>query len=130
GALPEQLVDELAHEATKAAEHFLRMCIRALDFCPPVGLTFGDYLRALITADRDMVPDDTLGYRIALIDAFRQRGIFAPGVTHLSEDCLVWPGAADFEEFQPDWLIEHLRRRTDWLRYEGDRRELFEKSRA
>jgi hypothetical protein len=130
GALPDRLVDELAHEATKAAEHFLRMCIRALDFCPPVGLTFGDYLRALITADRDMVPEDIFGYRIALIDAFRQRGIFAPGVTHLSEECLTWPGADDFDEFQPDWLIEHLRRRTDWLRYEGDRRELFEKSRA
>ncbi len=27
------------------------MCIRAIDYCAPVGITFGDYLRAVITAD-------------------------------------------------------------------------------
>jgi len=41
----------LALEAARAAQHVLNMCIRALDYCPPVALTFGDYLRALITAD-------------------------------------------------------------------------------
>ena len=34
---------------SKAAGHVLNMCIRALDYCPPVDLTFGEYLRALIT---------------------------------------------------------------------------------
>src|SRR6185436_19385472 len=72
GALPAILLDALAGEAAKTADHFLGMCIRALDYCPPIGLTFGDYLRALVTADRDMVPDDTHGYRVALIDAFRK----------------------------------------------------------
>ena len=62
------------------------MCIRALDYCPPVDITFGEYLRALITADADLVPDDDRGYRVAMIGAgkigsalvqyrgFRQRG--------------------------------------------------------
>ena len=42
----------------RSREHVLNMCIRALDYCPPVDMTFGDYLRALITADRDLVPAD------------------------------------------------------------------------
>jgi hypothetical protein len=66
------------------------MCIRALDYCPPVDLTFGDYLRALITADRDLVRDDARGYRVAFISAFRDRGIFPKFVDHLAEDSLVW----------------------------------------
>ena len=51
------------------------MCIRALDYCPPVNLEFGDYLRAIITADRDLIRDDNSGYRVAFIDAFREREI-------------------------------------------------------
>jgi len=47
------------------------MCIRALDYCPPVDITFGDYLRALITADVDLVPGDEHHYRVAIIEAFR-----------------------------------------------------------
>ena len=47
GALHPDLVNRLAAEAAKAAGHVLLMCIRALDYCPPVDLTFGDYLRAL-----------------------------------------------------------------------------------
>ncbi|RYD82945.1 MAG: peptidase S8, partial [Verrucomicrobiaceae bacterium] len=49
GALSPDLVNRLAAEASKCANHVLTMCIRALDYCPPVDLTFGDYLRALIT---------------------------------------------------------------------------------
>ena len=49
GDIHPDLVDRLADEAAKSASHVLRMCIRALDYCPPVDLTFGEYLRALIT---------------------------------------------------------------------------------
>ena len=66
------------------------MCIRALDYCPPVDINFGDYLRALITADIDLVPDDDLGYRIALIDAFKRRGIYPRDIRTLSEESLCW----------------------------------------
>jgi hypothetical protein len=61
------LANRLASEASKTAEHVLNMCIRALDYCPPVNLEFGDYLRAIITyADRDLVRDDSRGYRVRL----------------------------------------------------------------
>ena len=36
----------LAAEATKSADHVLRMCIRALDYLPPVDVRFGEFLRA------------------------------------------------------------------------------------
>lgn len=129
GDLPAQLVDALADEAAKTAHQFLSMCIRALDYCPPAGVTFGDYLRALITADRDMVPEDPFGYRIALIDSFRKRGIFASGVTILSEEELAWPSMVE-RGGGLTWLFEMLRDKADWLRYEGDRERIQDKTNA
>jgi hypothetical protein len=90
GAIPADLTDRLAQEASKVAGHVLNMCIRALDYCPPVDLTFGEYLRAVISADTDLVPDDKRGYRTAFIAAFRDRGIYPADVKHLSSGSLVW----------------------------------------
>ncbi|HZD04978.1 MAG TPA: hypothetical protein VE173_08665, partial [Longimicrobiales bacterium] len=90
GAPDPDLARRLSREASRSAEHVLRMCIRALDYCPPVDLTFGDYLRALVTADYDLVPDDDLGYRIAFVEAFRQWGIYPRDVRSLSEDSVRW----------------------------------------
>jgi hypothetical protein len=84
------LVDILSEEASHLASQFLAMCIRAIDYCPPVDVRFGEYLRAMITADHDLVPDDRWAYREALIDAFRRRSIFPEFVDHLSEDALLW----------------------------------------
>lgn len=90
GELAHDLQTVLAERASKLASQFLGICIRAIDYCPPVGLTFGDYLRALITADFDLVPDDRLDYRGALIDAFWRRNIYPRSATNLSEDALLW----------------------------------------
>lgn len=84
------LLERLADEASTIASHFQTLCCRAIECCPVVDITFGDYLRALITADRDVVADDLFGYRSALIDAFRSRGIRPEGVHSYSEDSLVW----------------------------------------
>lgn len=92
GELPHDLVDLLAKTASKLATQFLHILIRAIDYCPPVGITFGDYLQALITADYDIVPDDTLDYRGALIDAFRKRNIYPRYAYSLTEDALIWRG--------------------------------------
>ena len=90
GELSPHLVAVLAEEAAALASQFLSICIRAVDYCPPVDLMFGEYLRALITADHAIVPDDTWAYREALIDAFQARDIFPIGVSNLSEDSLLW----------------------------------------
>jgi hypothetical protein len=72
------------------AQRVLMICVRALDYLPPVDITFGDYLRALITADADLVPDDPRRYRLAFVDAFRQWGIYPADVRALGEDSLRW----------------------------------------
>jgi hypothetical protein len=90
GDLHADLVERMADEATKLARQFCNMCIRALDYCPPVDITMGEFLRAVITADSDLVPDDPWGYRAAIIEAFRSRGIVPADVTSYSEEALRW----------------------------------------
>ena len=66
----------VVEEGARVANHLLTMAIRAIDYCPPVDLTFADYLSALLTIDREVVPDDTkYGYREALLKNFRAFGI-------------------------------------------------------
>ena len=38
GEIPNDLVNRLSQEASKTAGHVLNICIRALDYCPPVDL--------------------------------------------------------------------------------------------
>jgi hypothetical protein len=97
------IVARLAETATRTAAQFLNICIRALDYCPPVDILFGDFLRAMITADYDVYPDDRYGYRAALIDAFRLRGIVPEDVISYSEESLLWdpPEVADLGEIIP-----------------------------
>ena len=90
GYMVSELAGFLASKASELASQFLSMCIRAIDYCPPVDLQMGEFLRALITADHELVPDDPMGYRDALISAFAERGIYPPGVGQLCEDSLLW----------------------------------------
>jgi len=90
GDISTDLVNRLAREASKVAGQILNICIRALDYCPPVDIVFGEYLRALVTADFDLVPNDRLGYRTAFIESFRNRGIYPHDVKHLSPGSLFW----------------------------------------
>ena len=91
GDLPVPLAERLAAEASRTAHRFFVICARALDDCPPVDITFGDFLRALLTADLDFHPDDRDGVRDALMQAFRLRGIVADEAASFSEDSLFWP---------------------------------------
>lgn len=65
----------VVEEGARAADHLLTMAIRAIDYCPPVELNFSDYLSALLTIDREVVPDDRYGYRAALLKSFKDYGI-------------------------------------------------------
>jgi hypothetical protein len=98
GELHPDLVERLAQEAAKTARHVLHMCIRALDYCPPVDVDFGDYLRALITADADLVTRDRFNYRLAVVDAFRRRGIYPSDVRSLSVESLLWHSPDEKEQ--------------------------------
>ena len=114
GAIHPDLVNRLADEAGKAAQHVLTMCIRALDYCPPVDLTFGDYLRAIITADYDLVRDDDRSYRVAFIEAFRRRGIYPRDVRTLSDESLRWREAENDEPCPSDQLRSGLLLLREW----------------
>lgn len=102
GDLPDLLVDALAKKAGELAEQFLGMLIRAVDFLPPVDVRLGEFLRAIITADSDLVQEDRWGYREAVIDAFRKRGIYPRDVASLNEDSLLWrPPLRDLPPIEP-----------------------------
>ncbi len=90
GDLSTDLLAALAEEICQLASQFLSILVRAIDYCPPVDIQFGEYLRALITADYALVPDDPWGYREALIQSFRRRLIYPPDVDDLAEDSLLW----------------------------------------
>ena len=89
-SLSYELMDALTKLASSLASQILNMCVRAIDYCPPIDITLGEYLRAMITADFDLVPDDPHAYREAMVDAFVKRRIYPPDVTALTEDGLLW----------------------------------------
>jgi hypothetical protein len=89
--LPQSLAELLTSAATHCADLFFGVCARALDYCPPVDVTFGDFLRALLTADADLFPSDTDGVRYAIMQAFRLRGIYPEDAEFFSEGSLCWP---------------------------------------
>jgi hypothetical protein len=128
GAIHPDLVNRLAEEACKAAGHVLTMCVRALDYCPPVDLTFGEYLRAVITADIDVVPDDDRRYRLAFVEAFRRRGIYPRDVRTLSIESLRWRQPQE-DEFQPSAgltaIIAEVRELAELQLYAKNREEIF-----
>jgi hypothetical protein len=128
GAIHPDLVQRLAEEAAKVARHVLTMCGRAVDYCPPVDITFGEYLRAIITADCDVVADDNLNYRIAFIESFRKRGIYPLDVRTLSVESLIWKGPHN-DELRPSASFERnlwqLRKYAKEDPYLESREELF-----
>jgi hypothetical protein len=146
GAIHPDLVRRLADEAAKAAGHVLNMCIRALDYLPPVDVTFFEYLRALITADFDLVSDDRHNYRVAFVEAFRRRGIYPLNlddptqnpIRTLSVDTLRWQGldssrftgevwAAIYKQYRN--IVQRLKRYANDCLYLEDRRDLFQVTR-
>lgn len=126
GAIHPDLVNRLAGEAAKTAGHVLNICIRAVDYIPPVDITFGEYLRGIITADSDLVQDDPFGYRVAFVEAFRRRGIYPRDLDTLSVDTLRWQGV-DFAKppRQYKTILDQLRRYADRCFYINDRGDLF-----
>jgi hypothetical protein len=93
--LPSPLAETLCDDATRTAMEFFLMCVRALDYLAPVDVTFGDFLRAVITAATEFDPEDPEGIRDAWMQAFRRRGILPNDAAFFSEAALCWPARAD-----------------------------------
>ncbi len=91
GNLHPDLVARVADEAVKNANRFLGMVIRSFDYLPVVDVNFGDVVRAIITADRQLYPLDKYHLRSVLVEALRKRGIHPKGITSLADEALAWP---------------------------------------
>lgn len=131
GNLQLDLAKRLAQEVCNIAQHLIRIAIRALDYCPPLDITFGEYLRALITADIDVSPADDNNYRVALIDAFRSWGIFPDHVNTLSEESLQWCTPDNFNDQEKATLgkvADFLRERVRSLYNLSDREAIYKES--
>jgi hypothetical protein len=89
--LPDPLVARLADEATRTAEEFFALCAQAIDYCPPVDIVFGDFLRAVLTSHADLHPDDPHHVRSAFLEAFRLRGILPRDALSLTVNSVCWP---------------------------------------
>jgi hypothetical protein len=95
GRLHPDLVARVAEEAVKNADRFLGMVVRAFDYLPVVDVTFGDVVRAIVTADRSLYPDDAHQLRSSLVEALRRRGIYPSLVASLTDEALAWPRPED-----------------------------------
>lgn len=143
GSIHPDLVRRLSDEAAKSANHVLGICIRALDYLPPVDVTFFEYLRALITADFDLIKDDRYNYRVAFVEAFRQHGIYPVNLNApttdtprtLSVDTLRWQGlnqsmisGGSKQEINKHYgaIIGVLKKYADACFYLKDRKNLFD----
>lgn len=91
GRLPLDLVNRLAAETANLADTYLGMVVRAFDYLPVVDVTFGDVVRAIVTADHVLYPDDAANLRGTLVESLRRRGIYPEGVTSLADEALMWP---------------------------------------
>ena len=126
GDIHPDTVDLLAETAANTADRMLRICVRALDYCPPVDITFGDYLRAIITADVDMVTEDDKNYRVAFIEAFQKRGIFPSSVKTMSVEALIYDQYPDLrlEDSNEKLFVDFLRKFKNAIAYLTDRKEI------
>jgi len=89
--IPESLASRLCDEVERIAARVFNMCWRAIDYCPPVSIELGDFLRACITADYEYSREDPWGLRDAVMQAFRLRGIKSSTAPFFTEEALRWP---------------------------------------
>ncbi len=57
------------------AAYTSKMLLRAVDYCPPVGLTYEDYALAVIRSDEVAHPKDENGFRATVRQVFKRQGI-------------------------------------------------------
>src|SRR4030095_10777618 len=83
-------LSRVVEEGQRIADTLLTMAIRALVYSPPVHLEFGDYLSALLTADREIRPNDSVyQFRKGLLNSFASYGI-KPSSPHGGNEPGIW----------------------------------------
>jgi len=83
--------DRVVEEAVDLAERLSTTAIRAIDYLPVVDVRFADFVRALVTADEQVFPDDSrCRMRFHVAEVFRAYGVHDGGraVSH-------WEAMAD-----------------------------------
>jgi hypothetical protein len=99
----------VAEEGAAVADYLATMLIRALDYMPPVHVTFRDVLSAMLTADVEIRPDDSrYMLRARLIEQFAAYGIAPasdrkdiPGIWHAPRGALSYERVR-FESMRSD----------------------------
>ena len=117
-------LDMVIDEGAKVADQLLTMAIRALDYCPSVDLAFGDYVAALLTVDREVVPDDTrFKYRQVIAQTFSSYGITPP--TRETDAAGCWKHFAEHERivYSKTNFESMLREREEVFRFIWENRE-------
>jgi hypothetical protein len=98
----------VAEEGATAAQQLLRIVIRALDYMPPVDMTYGDFVSALLTADLQLYPDDgRYGYRAMLREMFTAYGVLPASRTRSDG---VWAPPPDDSFTMTGMHLERLQR--------------------
>lgn len=67
--------NKVVEEGASLADVMLTSAIRALDYAPPVDLTFSDYLSAFLTADQEIRTEDPMNVRGIVKNSFESYGI-------------------------------------------------------
>jgi len=124
GEIDPDLVKRLSSEACEIAQKLMLICIRAIDYCPPVDLTFGDYLKALVTADVEHNPEDEDGLRFALLESFRSWGIVPSDINTYSVESLMWKPLEEYHDNE-----EEVNALKDSIKYifNSDRQSEYDK---
>jgi hypothetical protein len=109
-------IGSVAEEGAEAARTLLGTAMRAIDYTPPIHLTFSDFRTALVTADFELRPEvDRFGFRAKLEEAFDDFGV--PPAPDADPDTGRWdrnPAAAGAVE------IDYSRSRFEGMQRDPD----------
>jgi hypothetical protein len=90
----------VVEEGAAAADYLLTMAIRALDYSMPVHMEFRDYISALVTADREIRPDDSkYQFRKYLRESFKAYG-FEPSSKEGGAEPGIWLNPEEQQEWK------------------------------
>ena len=96
----------MVEEGASAADYLLTMAIRALDYSMPVHMEFRDYLTRLMTADREIRPDDSkYRFREQLRESFKAYGI-EPSSKATADEPGIWGPRTEISRVWPHGQVQ------------------------